>query len=781
MANTHYYGLIGDAHVKGPRSTAVDAGAVTPVILGKSEQIIELLDLTFGLGTLAVNDILEQNPLGFSIRARVIKILSNTGVAATVIVEPCAADAAGPGALWPGPVGSTDPGYTWNTYDDDTPPALNINAVASNAQITRVINSQTLEQLNDGTLDYVTDDTVFWDPAAQKARKITVSGYTATPNTNYMLPGDRITTSGGAQFIVIGVASNHTDVWIARLTGALTVGHTLANDQVFRDLTGVAITNVGTATTPGDFVRFSPVPSMGRRLTIPQTAPETGGDYLTSDWEIPPRGNGKANEPGLGPDAKLISNSIAMHNRASDVTDRGVRWYTYGGNEASVLGGVTIQRVDVTGYTGTFNQGDTITAGTSGWSATVVGTNGSTVLLVVSTNGITLTAAETITGPTGSATSSGAAWGWQKGSSNWNAMIAEIDSATSSPNALNGGAAALWEHLFLMIWEGEISPYGAIGNVPGILLVNYMLTHQALQREQWSQFIADLREYFGRDDLPISIWTHHPSSQSSVLNGAGIASGLITAGVRALIKSLPTYIDGLVITDSYERGHQMEKANSADPDLWLRTLDYVDLGNAFWHLSIESTLTAPFGDYTVLPIVVVTASQSQMRGFNKANNGVGGGFAYDDRNPELWPMLDFPGVSGVVDTRDPNVIVWNGAVHDIQVYDVSRNENTAWQSNSTDPTSGPLPPIVQRFKARFGPGASAGAFAGASGKLGLFKFAVSGSCYSPTVTNQAACWHPSLTARPAVGPVTITVSHVTIGSQQFARLTATAGTFSAMP
>lgn len=771
MANTHFYGLIGDAHVKGTRPSAVEAGSTTPIVLGKSEQMLEFLDLGFALGSLAVNDIVEQIPLGLSIRSRIVKILANTGVAATVIVEPVSADAAGPGALWPGPEGSSDPVYLWDTW---SPVNINFGASATR-QITQVTRSQLPEQLNDPTLDFVTDDVVFWDPQAKKARKITVSGYTATPNTNYMLPGDQITTSGGATFIVVGVAANNTDVWIARLTGTLTVGHTLTNDQASRNLSGVAITNVGTATTAGDFVRYSPMPSLGRRITTPQVAPETAGDYLANEWEVPPRGNGKTGVAGFGPDARIVANAVAYHKQAADPTDRGVRLYTFGGDEASVLGGVTIQRVDVTGLTGTFTAGQVVTSSGTGWSATVVGTNGTSILMVASTNGVTLTASETITGPTGSATSTGAAQGWQKGSTNWNAVVAELATAMASPNALSGGAAAKWEHLFMMVWEGEISPYGAIGTTGGILMVNYMLTHPELQRQQWSRFIADLRTHLGRADLPIAVWAHHPGSQSGVLTGAGVSTGLITSGVRSLIKSLPTFIAGVRVVDSYDRGHQMQKSNtSPDSDLFLRTLDYIDLGNAFWHL-IAPTLPAPFGNYQVLPIIVVTASQSQMRGFNVFKSESGVGWAYVDKDPEKWPSIDFIGANGLpTDTRDPNVLVWNGAARQLQVYDVARNENTLWQSNSTDPTSGPLPPLIQRMKARFGPGG------GASGKIGIFKFAVSGSCYSPTLTDQAGCWHPSLTVRPAIGPVSITVTHVTVGGSQYARLTATAGTFSAV-
>lgn len=759
MANTHHYELIGDSHLRGLGRG--EDGVPAPIVIGKSEQMLELLDLSANLGSLAVGDIVEQIPLGVSIRARIVQIIAQSIIDATIVVEPVAGDAAT--NFWP-TLPTEDPGYAWDTYS-----LMNINGSSVTAIITRVTSRSGLESLNSPTLERVTAQTTFYDPQAKPAQYVDVTGYT-NASGNIVLPGDQISCApSGATFIVCGleVTSGTTArFYICRVSGTPAASDTLTNDQVNRALSGTTISAVGAATSAGQWVQFSATPSLARSL-----ADSASPNYVeTNTWEVPPRGD-RMNDlrAGAGPIAKLLENIERHHQRVDDPGDSGHRLLAFSSNDAGqgFVAGVTFQRIDVTSQAGTWATGDTVTSSGT-WSATVVATDGAGIVYVHSTNGETLANAETLTTSSGgTATATGPALGWAPGSRYWNDWVAYRATARAAPGATEGGAAIVSAGLFLMIWEGEIAPYASIGNVPGLGLLTWTLANAVTMRKQWVDFIAAARVALGVD-VPVTLWLHAQGSQPSVLTGAGILPGIVNLGVRNFLKSLPAYVDGLTVVDSEERGHKMAVAqDGSDSTLWIRPLDYVDVGQLMWSAFYEPTLAAPPGNFEVLPVVIGAASQSQLVGFNQADS-----WASADGDPDLWPMNDFPGLAGTIDTRDPNLLVWNHAVEELQVGDVSTNFNTFWTEESTSSTSGSLVPVMQRMKQRYGQN-------GGSGKVALFKAAVGGSCYSQNVVQASGCWSPSLSVRPTITQ-SVTVTHVTVGATQYARFTAAAGTFASL-
>jgi len=772
MAKTHVYGLFGDAHVRG--NSGSDAGSSPPVVLGPAEQIL----FFFGSHNLVAgtdeNTTIEQTiaAAATDVRARVVAIPS----ASTVIVEPIVPSTT---ALYPAQL-NAERRIMWSSTD-----AITFNRGAPQGlRVFSYTNSQLIEQLNDDELLKPTEDSVFWDPNARLARTVSIENFDGS-GSEAVYPGDKLTASSGGDFLVVGVsnvdnAAKTATLHVANWNGSIANGDTLATDHTTpnQSWTGVSIvasTGIGAAQSAGSWVPHCASPSLG--FTIEQLESDTVDVTVGSMWEVPPRGNGninstKSTSPQLGPDTKIVRNAIRTYeNLESD--DQGIRLVKFGSNETTLtdtggLGGVTLQYVSVSSPSGTYTTGEVVTSDDAvPWSAKVAGYFGS-ILYVHTTNGEVLGASKTITGATSgvTSTSAGAAVGWQKGSSYWNAMAAERTSAEGATGFLHNGSAAKWERIFLMVWEGEVGPYsilyGADAAAGYAMSIEMTLTSQAARRAQWTTFAADLRALLdpsGGVSMHIRTWVHHSGSQSESMTPT-LGLGVVSAATRANILELPSYVTNFSVVDSEQRGHLMESGRSAsygagdtDTDLFLRTSDYIDLGQALWDGRSNRAITAPAGNLQILPIGVISGSQSQMLGTANYNSGVSG-VAYIDRDPEKYASASFLAHGNtVIDTTDSNAVVFNFQEDELETWDVNLNENTFNIAATAIGTTGPCPPIVQRMKMRYGSG-------GTSGLFGLFKAVVGGSCLNPDIRVATGCWQPLLTSRPSTGPVSTVVTHV---------------------
>jgi len=769
VAHTHYYGLIGDSHTKGNRGGGED-GTTAPIVLGPAEQLL----LTFGEHNVQVNDVIAQAVGGLiPYRARVVAVVSTV----LLVVEPMAA-AAGDYPVFSN--GERRP--FWETYSNAH---LTVNGEAvsqtpgsedpANWSIAAVTDSQLVEQLNDDDLLRPTDSPMYWDPLAQEAGTVTISGFNNQSGGDGVAPGDRVTvTDGGSNngaFTVIGIeaidsVAETATLRVSRVSGTI-VGE-LTNTDSLRTLTGVEVVAYTAAAAPGMWVPHCTSPSLGADI---DDLSGTSGVTIGSKWLIPPRGNrGKrTGSNSIGPDVRIARAAEAAHANVPDVNDRGARLLSFssfdGAPGLGIEGGITLQRVDMTGVVGTFVTGETVTSdGDPQWSAKVAGHEGG-ILYVYGTNGVTLSNGDALLGAGGATgTATRAALGWQKGSEYFNQFLAEISTALAAPNALHNNQAAKWERLFLMPWEGELTPFARLTATPALAMFNHLANDPAIGRAEWIRFANDIRTALGNADMPIRAWVHSARSQASILSGS-LAAGTVTAGVRARIKDLGAYIPNFTVIDSDLRGHQMQHQDDGEAEFFLRTQDYLDLGQALWNGSVNFTQSAVSGNYKILPVVVVAGSQSQFLGFNVLNSTPGGttgrGLTYVDHDPDLYPSIDFvpQGLTQVVDTRDANLLKWNEQTLDLEVLDCNHNCNTFWRAEAAYQTSGPEVSLMQRLKMRWGKDATLGSSTlKLSGKIALFKAAVGGSCMNPFAVVGAGCWSPALQTRPFT-TVQVVVTH----------------------
>jgi hypothetical protein len=584
----------------------------------------------------------------------------------------------------------------------------------------------------------------WWDRNAKTCETIAISpGWTGT-----FRKGDECGTSAGGRFtiqLVSDLGAGVLGLAITRKRGTVAAANTITNLTIAGGGTIAAMAFLG-ATPQGMFVPYSPIPNLG--------GPALDDFY----FERIPNGNGTTGgEASLGPDARMMHMLADHHAAATSVGDRGWRvipfssWDDEGVVDGN-LGGVTIQVVKCTGtfpLSGTLVIGQTVT-GPGGWSGTVHGWNNTLKYLFVrATNGATLTTG-TLTLSGGATVSGvGAAYGWAKGSTHWNNMAAQITAATTAAGALSGGAAIKWDGIIAQPWETEINlhsttvgcPYPTLGHV----------------QQGWLAFATDLRTLLGDTTIPITTWEHRNESHET---DVFIVPGFSFASYHnSLIETLPVAVPRLTVVRSH--GYQM---SNDSPNLWLRTEDYVDLGEQFFrHLMFGQISVAP-GDGLEEVAIGVTVGQSQKTGYIPIAS-----MTFVDRDPDLWPSSTFPGVS----TVDQNLLVWNPLTMQIEVCDIAVNGgNGSWGTSAG--TCGPEVPVNQRMKRRFSEDPVQ------STRFLSFKYTVPGSCLNSAIPFASGCWDPSLTTRPAT-VASCTVSALAAGGPSVparGRFTAAAGTFS---
>lgn len=776
MAKTHYYGIIGENQVYGARNNpASDPGTSQPMIMAPTEQLM-FAPLVFP----SVGDVITQTTILGTVRARVTRI---DRVGFSFFVEPMAA----PGGAYPDVSIISDINedrILWDTYSP-----LEVNGVSTGANIlVSYHNSQTAEQLNDDEIQSPTADNVWWDENAQLAEVIEIAGFDNPNDGDGCLPGDTITTPGGS-FLCVGIANlddtaDTATVYATTVTGTVGVGDTLTNTDVSRSMTGVTITSVSGAQPVGAWVPYCATPSNGLRFE------DLSGAYgsFGSIWAIPPSGNGP--RPGLGPDVKIVKGAVELHS-VDDPDDTGVRFVTQSSidnattTEPGFVGGITLQRVNLNTVTNTsFNIGDTVTCGT--WSATVAGFN-SPVLYVHTTNGQVAAIGDPVTTSSGgAATLDTLVLGWQKGSKYYEDYIAKVAAAQAATGAQHNGQDNLFERLFVMTWEGELSPYVQLGDTAGFAMATALGLSPETYTAQWAQFAADIRSDLNSPSMPIRAWSGHIDSYSTILQATAYGPKFVSTAVRNNIISVADTVKDFIAIDSYLRGHKMADGdNEPDTDQFMRTLDYLDLGQAMWNGSDSFTNTAPLGNFTVLPVGITAGCQSQWEGSNIFNDdpqaiGVassGKGFAFVDRDPELWPSINFLSHGNInMDTTDDNLLCWNHITGDLETLDANHNCNTFWRTQSPFQRSGPEISLAQRMKMRYGSTASVVTSQGTntvplSGKFAIFKAALGGSCLNPDIKTAPGCWDSTLVTRPSV-TTACTVTH----SGTSAIITADSGT-----
>lgn len=747
MANTHYYGIFGDLHVRGRRAPApltLDQHAGQKVIVvtppGTPVQIGTILRGTVS-GSLArvtriVNEqewVIESLPgaaglpgLAFAQNYNFAG-LPNSG-------ETISLDTGGTAVIAPLLVaGQVQPGY-----------------------------AQFLPQHNDAWFnDFVPadqSDTIWYDAFSKRAMVIDLGSVTGT-----WTAGDRVQTSAGGSFTILYKITSTKWAVMRRLATSLAVSQTITN---LTNPGGTAtITAVPSEPRVGNWVSFCQMPNgtgiNSAGLIGPNLSVSGNDTTTTAPWERIRNGNGTdGGEAGIGPENRLVHRAHAKWQQQADVDDRAIRatnWSSIdaGGATDGLLGGVTAQVVRCTGtFAGGWQEGETVT-GPGGWSAKVLGHSVlNKMVFVHATNGATL-GAGTITGGTSGATATaeGPAHGWQPGSTHWNNLVAHIEDMLEAPGAKwesgSGKKEPRWEGIALMVWDSEI-----LVHTFGCPAVS-----AEIGTAQWAALIEALREHLERPELPIAVWKHRAEARGTIAFLGVPASRRL----HDVIDALPGLLPRVVVVDSAAYDMAAPLPGAVDDRIWLSTDAYVDLGDDFWRaLDFAATEVEP-GDWGRVPIVFVLGGE-QATGF------INGSKAMElDLDPDLWPSTTFP-IGVGVDTTDPKCMAWNAQLEVIEPLHVGRNCNGFFGSSSL--TCGSEVPLMARFKMRVS------ADPDESDRCILAKFAVPAASVNARVLTAAATWDPDLTSRPEINvTASVTALPATSSLPARGRLTAAAGTF----
>lgn len=716
--HTHYYRIIGDAHVRG--RVAVGGPTHVDPILGQ-----------------IVNTAAPVSPL--PVVGNVVRgaTSGSAGIIRSVLSSSSFLLEAIGNAILPLPPGgafaqqNTGP-LTGETLNFDNG-ATGVVSPVGDAQLLPLFNqhlAKTGDTLLNATLP--ADPTTQpgwpkWHREAKVARVIDVTTATLVGTVPYYRPGDRVSNGAGATATVLRFLGSNpvSQVYIINASGTFSTGQTLSNTTLGGGTQG-SIAAVGANPNQGTWLAYAALPN------IRGLGSNLGFEFIANHTP--------------GPDNRLLHAAWTYHAASPSPNDRGVKLYSYATVDAepsgdAILGGVVVQVVKCTGtFPTSWVAGETVTGGGS-WSGKVLGFNATQkYLYVVDVNGNTLTAS-TVTGGTSgaSATSLGAAHGWQKGSTHWTAMVADNTNALAAQNALENAAARQEEGLVLMHHETELTQHSVLLTCP------FPSSTQA--NAAWAKHIADLRELFGNPNLPIVLWCHRLDSQ---LTNVPFGSFITREAKKVAAAAIPRV--RYVTSDDA----QMEVGGF----LQLRWQDYIDLGDKFWRHLRFGQVEVPNGNYRLLPVGIYWG-QSNMTGSIPA-----AAMMSIDRDPELWPSPNFGGAN----TTDGNLLTWNHRTKQIEPFACDLNSNTSW--STLDFTCGPDVPIAVRMKRRYSehPVQSA--------PFCTFKYTVPGSSCSQAVMDPAGCWDPLLTTRPqqtATCVVTILPPSGSIPAR--ARFTATAGTF----
>jgi hypothetical protein len=735
---THYYHLIGDAHLRG------NGGATAPEIMNPGTP-----GQSFGEQRLQLLAPPTPAPqIGDVIRGRTSKaalMVTRVVTSTEVIGEPLPAGVAIPFNL---PGGSFSAATGPLPLSGETVDIVSSGPVARTAQINFAASAQALpgfaqfvgqtsdEELG-GIVPPTASDGVYWYPRAKAARQLSVTGIAGTWSK-----GDHLTgaTSGATAIVKLATAGA---LRVVQVVGAFADGETINNNTA----TGTAtITTVAAEEPTGGWWPFSAFPNL-RNL----------GTY----FERQPNGNeiDNARKPRVGVESRFIPRAHEYHARSVLAADRGVRVVSYDVSDGvgvadSLEGGVVVQVVRCTGaLSASWTPGERLTSSAGDWEGTVIGWNvAQAKLFVRDVNGEVLKSG-TLTGATSGTTASnnGSAWGWQKGSRHFELWKANLTSAMQAAGALYLASPAKHEGLAIMSWEAELRPFTTAYACP--------FPSEEQVRAEWAQCVASMRQALGdnSDAVPVAIWMHRVESQPTIylpLPGGSIPIAYL---LRLWMSPLPRYIANCTIVDSAALETEM-----APDQLYLRTLDYPDkIGEALWrHLRFGQVTVPNGGGFELLP-VGVHLGQSRQVGFVQP-----GLAAFGD--PELFPVQAF-GAAGV-NSIDANSLIWNTVTKSIEPVALGINCNGFFGASTA--SGGPEIPVQARFKMRFSDTASA------SAKFCTFKAAVGASCKNAAIVDAFACQDPDLAARATVGPTcTVTVLAASGGLPARGRFTAAADTF----
>lgn len=721
MAHTNFYLIAGDLHTRGQQHVR---HRIMDPLKGQELGLLTPLGATPPLNTFVRGA--STGALG-----RITRVLSNSSfILESLPISTVYGTFSGAAFAAGNPLGETV------NFDNGAVGIVSISAAAASYPLFQQFVSQHLDETLNKFTPEDRSDKVYWYHSAKYSRQLILTGASVIGDTDF-ITGFRFTTSAGASGTILlgNVSGSDYAIQIVRASGTFSPGDIItitASGQ-----TGTILT-VGIDPPTGAWLEHHVLPNLNGQTDL---------------WEFPPA----ARTPDYGPGVSIVQKAYAHHVADEDPLERGVRVLPFSltdyTNDDASLGGVTVQVVKCSGtFPTTWIAGETVTSGS--WSATVHGFHAANKYLFVTVPNGEVLAAGTVTGSiSGSAaTSTGAAFGWQKGSTHWNNLIAEITTAMAADNSLFSGAAAKMRGVFLMPWDSEVNTFSTS--------VGASWPSVTKAQQSWINLVRDIRSHFSDPALPIAVWQHLSEALPSVTSG-GYTYSLY---MRIQIDSLPALISKLTIvrSEGFEFAHDPTISTPVPTSpTYLRADDYLTLGDRAWRAMRMYAEEIPLGNFEMFPIIVV-AGQSQQVGNIPAGTLMG-----LDRDPLLYPSASFPGVN----TKDPNCLSFNTLTGEWEVFDIAVNANHFFGMGNG--TCGPETPLMARQKKRWSK------VVGETGRVGLIKLAVSGSsAYAGSLTAPAT-WDPTLSLAPKTSvSCTVTVIAPTMSSPARGRFTAVAGTFS---
>lgn len=692
MAFTHGYSIIGDGHTRGNKSGPPN-----------------LLDPAYGLLLQTINDAGTPAQINTIIRgvtstakARVTRVVSTGILGSTYEVEMFSAeDHSAPPAppTFHLPIAFVP--LEALTYD--TGGGGNVTLLVSPTSYQGTLPfAATTENAIQGRRDALfnsflpsdgSDDPVFWDRSVKDCRRIRIAaGWTQT-----FAWGERIAVrSGGSevgQFTVWKIqdaGGGARDLWIIRRTGTIAAGNTLRNITTAQGADHGTIDSLDAEPVTGKWKRLSFLPNdngLGVNPSVGGSVPSTQNEF--SRYELIPHGDGSDGKPGYGPMHTLLRRAQEKWETDADVANRHVRGFLFDVQDYSLgsmglLGGVSLQAIEVSGGTGTFTPGETVSSGT--WSGKFHSKT-ATRMWVHTVNGQVLAASTTITGASSGATTTATttAHGWQPGSLHWQNLVAERTAALAAPNANHAGTTRQEEGVFLQIWETEIANFVTGGAIDPLNPATYV--SEGLLQQQWELFLTALRTLYGNPTLPITLWQHDDRSHANDVTFLGYPWSKI---LNRVFSTLSRTLTGVALTTSTG----MEGASATalpypSSLLWLRPDDYLELGARAWRSLQFAATPIPPGQWRPM-LLFILDGQSNMVGSKQPS------IMDLDKDPDLWKSASFPGVS----TIDVNVWQWNASpnVQAWEPYDIALNGNPFFDQFGFSPVQAAL---AQRMKRRF--------------------------------------------------------------------------------
>lgn len=462
----------------------------------------------------------------------------------------------------------------------------------------------------------------------------------------------------GARGLVVGSTGGNT-LHLADVSGTFGSGNNL---NIHNGAAAVATVTGALLTHPvGEWVPYTVRPNLAG---------------LGARWNVVPWGSDTCYRLGsIGIEPYLMREAVARYG--SDV--KALKFDSDGIYKVAIThntGGVCYGHIPCTGtFPSNWQLGEQLSNG-SGWTAELVAYDVAGEILHVRKVSGTLAQGQTVTGATSGAQAEADdnVRGFMKGAKYWTGLIADITDAESK---LTGGDTFDWKAIFATTFPGDIQIPPLSATSLGLTLADLTIAYQ-----QWT---SDLRHELGNDGLVVVHMAPHIQHRSAAYPlHAGVLRQALLAANTLDPKTRNYPMDDFEFQTAY--GGQVSESSR----VFYETMAYPLAGRLAWDVFLTATLQPAGTDLGTVPVVLLTG-QSQIAALASYQ-----WFVLED-DPELGKLES--AVTGTIDTRDPDIQIWNPITSAWESYSVFSNANTfgalpgSWSMEAS---------LLNRLKTRYG-------------------------------------------------------------------------------